>query len=174
MKREFLKNLGIEDNTIIDKILDEYHTSVNEKDVQIKQLTAEKETLSGQLTTLQETVKQFDGVDVQALKTQTETLKTEYENKINQMVTQSAIDKALGGNKFAELLSGKIDRTLLKIEDNKVTGLNEQIEKLKTDYAELFTEQSIKGFKPADSQSAAPSKVSKSFIKSLARVINTL
>lgn len=144
MKREFLKGLGIEDATTIDKILDEYHreagTSAN--------LQKEKETLETQVKTLQETIKKFDGVDVDKLRAEIDNVKAEYQAKREADLKQNAISQALAGAKYPELLASKIDVSKLKVESDKVTGIEEQVTALKTSYADFFNDQGVQGFKP--------------------------
>ena len=65
--------------------------------------------------------------------------KTEYEAAITNMKYDAAIEKALSNALHPDLMSGKIDRTKLKIkEDGTVEGLDDQVKGLKETYKDLF------------------------------------
>ena len=123
MRREFLKNLGIEDKDLIDKILDEnsadigrakgdldnYKTQVSDLKTQL----SEKDT---EITTLKEKADKVDG--------------------LNQQITQLTADKTQLTN---ELNTKDIDK--ISYTDGALTGLNEQLETLQKgeDTSFLFT-----------------------------------
>ena len=78
--------------------------------------------------------------------------KADYEAKVRNLTLDSAIEKALNNAnaKHGDLLSSKIDREKLVIDnDGKVTGLDEQIKGLKDNYKDLF-EEKITGIPPAN------------------------
>ena len=63
----------------------------------------------------------------------------EYKEKIADMKLDSEIEKALSGALHPELMSGKIDKSKLKInDDDTITGLDEQIKSLKESYKDMF------------------------------------
>lgn len=65
--------------------------------------------------------------------------KEEYEIAIANMKYDTAIEKALANAIHPDLLSGKIDRTKLKLsDDGSVTGLDEQVKVLKEIYKDQF------------------------------------
>ena len=61
MKRDFLKDLGIADDAVINKILDENSADVGK-------MIKERDGLKAQLTDVQTKLAAFDGVDVNAMK----------------------------------------------------------------------------------------------------------
>ncbi len=63
----------------------------------------------------------------------------EYKEKIADMKLDSEIEKALSGALHPELMSGKIDKSKLKInDDDTISGLDEQIKGLKETYRDMF------------------------------------
>lgn len=77
----------------------------------------------------------------------------EYKDKIADMKLDSAIEKALSGALHPELMSGKIDKSKLKVnKDGTITGLDEQIKSLKETYKDMFKPDK-KGQSPANPES---------------------
>ena len=74
----------------------------------------------------------------------------EYEERITNMKIDEAINSKFADSKYSDLLMGKIDRTKLAIgEDGKISGLDEQYDAIKEQYADLFSNKSIiKGVEP--------------------------
>lgn len=138
MKRDFLKNLGIEDKDIIDKILDEnsadigrakgeletYKTKVTELEGQIKTKDGEITTLKGQVadtTTLNDKIKQL------------ETDKTNLTNELNTKVTEIQKSHAIEGGirdakgKNVKAIMALLDMTKITYENGELGGLTEQL-----------------------------------------------
>lgn len=153
MKRDFLKNLGIEDKDIIDKILDEnsadigrakgeletYKTKVTELEGQIKTKDGEITTLKGQVsdtTTLNEKIQQL------------ETDKTNLTNDLNTKVTEIQKSHAIEGGirdakgKNVKAIMALLDMTKITYENGELGGLTEQLTTLASaeDSSMLFGE----------------------------------
>ena len=115
---------------------DEYNTVVDAKE----QLTKDVKARDKQLEDLKK-----DG-SVEDLKNQLEAAqeankkaKKEHDAEIANMKFDTAIEKALANAIHPDLLSGKIDRTKLKLSnDGSVTGLDEQVKVLKEIYKDQF------------------------------------
>lgn len=108
---------------------------------------------------LQQTVKQHE----EALETQ----KSDFEKKMNDLVINGAIEKALLGSKakHSDLLTGKIDREKLIIGDGgKVIGIDEQISGLKESYKDLFEPQ-LTGKTPENTGNPAGAVTKEQFAK---------
>lgn len=141
MERKFLEDLKIE-KEVIDKIMAE-----NGKDIEAqKALTAAE---AGKLTTanntiksLQETVKKFDGVDVGKLKKDVGDWETKYNTDIGKLKLETALDMALVSNKAKSTKAVKALLNLeeIKLDGDKLIGLDSQLEKLKTESDYLFEE----------------------------------
>lgn len=101
---------------------------ISERDKQLKDLGAkvkDNDELSKQIADLQEANKKT---------------KAEYDAKIKDMTIDSAIKAKLAETKYADLLSGKFDRTKIAVnEDGTVTGIDEQLIGIKEAYKDLFT-----------------------------------
>lgn len=134
MKREFLKGLDLE-QTAVDAIIDEYGSSVERLKDQISNLTRERNEA-------RESLKQFDGVDIEALKNEADNIKVEYEGKIKDMKISGAIEKALSGAKakHTDLLVSKFNKEKIEIDkDGNIKGIEEQLNEIKGTYKDLFT-----------------------------------
>ena len=93
MKREFLKNLGIEDKDIIDKILNENSADIgrakgdtDELNSQITQLKTQLSDKTNEFNTLKESTKDYETLKGQI--TQLETDKTNLTNELNTKVSE--------------------------------------------------------------------------------------
>lgn len=139
MKREFLKELGLADEAI-DKIMTE-----NGKDIEAhKAAAAAKEadlsTANQTIKDLQEAVKKFDGVDVAGLNRQIADLQQKYDADLSAAKLGGALEAALLG---AKAKNTKAVRALLnmdevKLDGDKLLGLDTQLENLKTEAGYLF------------------------------------
>src|SRR5690625_4961117 len=114
MKREFLKELGLEDEAI-DKIMAEHGKTVNEtkekaeKADELKtQLEDYKQQIADRDTQLEE-LKKVDAEGLQAkideLQQQNETTKTAYEQKLQQQAFDHALDSSLSAAKARNIKS---------------------------------------------------------------------
>ena len=105
------------------------------------------EDTEGELTTakntikeLQDTVKKFDGVDVEALKTRASELENKYNSDLAAVKLDSAIDFALVREKARnpKLVKAALDTSIIKLDGDKLVGLSEQIAALKENEGYLF------------------------------------
>lgn len=157
---------------------------VNEKNKQLENDVKERDT---QITNL----KKFEG-DNATLKTKIEELETANKQKdeenakaIKELKIDNAINYALDGKVekgYADLVLGLINKAdIILKDDGTVAGLDEQIEKIKTDKPKLFKEVgngeedggehnkgwSFKGDDPNDSQKQTKKSISENFVNSL-------
>lgn len=133
MNRTFLKGLGLEQE-VIDSIMAEYGRNVESLNSQITDLKEQNKTAT-------ESLKAFEGINVEELKNNAETIKNDYENRIKNMTFDNAIEKLLtkSNAKHPSLLSGKFDKSKLTIEkDGTIKGLDEQLASIKESYSDLF------------------------------------
>lgn len=143
MKREFLKKLGIEDNSIIDAILDENGSDLERERSKFGDYTTIKEELSE----AKKKLKGFEGVDVaeltkerDGLKEQIETLKGDNAKALYDIKLEHAISTELtkAGARNSKAVKALLNMEGVKLEDDKLVGLSEQLEQLKTDSGYLF------------------------------------
>lgn len=152
MKREFLKELGLEDEAI-DKIMAEHGKTVNEtkekaeKADELKnQLEDYKQQISERDTQLEE-LKKVDAEGLQAkideLQQQNETTKTEYEEKLQQQAFEHKLDSSLSGAKVKNTKAVKalLDMDTIKLDGDTLKGLDDQLNSLKESDAYLFEEE---------------------------------
>lgn len=77
---------------------------------------------------------------IKELQTANENTKAEYETKLKEAKVDSAIQAKLTDTKYADLLTGKFDRSKLSVsEDGTVLGIDEQLATIKETYKDLFT-----------------------------------
>ena len=140
MKLEELTKLGIPEEAA-KKVL-----ALNEAEIsaEAKKLTdkdAELTMAADKIKELTETVKKFDGVDVEKLKTDLAEMAKKYDTDTAALKLDNALSKALAGcgARDADIVGKLLDRSIIKLgEDGKLVGVSEQLERLKTDKAFLF------------------------------------
>ena len=145
MTRDFLKKLGIEDNEVIDKIIDENSSDIGKAKGDLERITQERDDLNNTLKDRDgqlETLKKSSG-DNEELKKQIEQLQADNQSiKLN-----AAVEKALIEAKARNLTAVK---ALLNLdnaeigEDGTVKGLNEQIKTIQKDNDYLFEAKETK------------------------------
>ena len=151
MTREFLKSLGITEKETIDEIMKEHGTSIEKtKATAEEKIKAEFEK---QISERDKQLEELKKVDVTAYEQkikeiQEENLKskTDFENQLKQTKIDLSIENALikAGAKNAQVFKSMVDTTKIIVDNDKIIGLDEQLEAIKKDYAWGFgTEQEI-------------------------------
>lgn len=146
MKREFLKELGLTDEQI-DKIMAEngkdiekYKALAETKEAELKQVKQQLEEANAQ-------IEKFKDMDIESIKAAAEDYKQKYEKakeeaqkEIEQIKFNYAIEKALTEAKARNVKAVKalLDLDNLKLTDDKILGLDEQLEKIKEENDFLF------------------------------------
>lgn len=153
MKRDFLKNLGIEDKDIIDKILDENSADIGrakgELDTYKEKVTKLEGDISAKDTTiadLQKKVGDTDALNQQI--TQLQTDKTNLTNELNTKVSQIQKDHAIEGKirdakgKNIKAIKALLDMDKITYENNELGGIDDQLTALASaeDSSMLFGE----------------------------------
>lgn len=154
MKRDFLKNLGIEDKDIIDKILDENSADIGRAKGELDTYKTKVTDLEGQITSKDNEIATLktqvgDTATLNQKITQLETDKTNLTNELNTKVTQIQKTHAIeNGVRDAKAKSIKaviahLDMDKITFENDQLTGLTEQLDALKAgeDTSFLFGEQ---------------------------------
>lgn len=160
MKSEFLKNLGITEQSVIDQIMAENGRDVEKVRVDLNTAKQQITDLQGQLTAktnevndLQKRVGDTDALNQQI--TQLQTDKTKLENDLNTKVHQIQKGHAIEGGirdakgKNVKAIRALLDEDKITYENGELSGLTEQLNTLKgaEDSAMLF----------GDNQTVAPS-----------------
>lgn len=140
MKLEELTKLGIpEDKAKQVVAMNEAEVSAEAKKLTDKE--AELTMAADKIKELTETVKKFDGVDVEKLKTDFAELSKKYDTDTAALKLDNALSKMLStcGARDADIVGKLLDRSIIKLgDDGKLVGVSEQLERLKTEKAFLF------------------------------------
>lgn len=166
MKTDFLKNLGITEQSIIDAIMAENGRDINavksnteSLETQINDLKTQLTDRDNQLATLKDSVKDNDKLTkkITELEEANTNSKAEYENKIASMQKMYAIENGVRDAKAKNVkaVMALLDMEKITFNDGKLDGLFKQIEDLTKgeDTSFLFGEQkppAPSGTKPND------------------------
>ena len=144
MKREDLKAKGLTDEQI-DYVMAENGKEITAEQNKTSEANKKLTTANDTIKKLQETVKKFDGVDVDALKTQITDLQTKYDTDLTKVKLDNALELALINNKAKNTKAVKalLDDSLIKLDGDKLLGLEEQLNNLKKEQSFLFDEEKI-------------------------------
>ncbi len=143
MKRDFLKNLGIEDKDIIDKILDENSADIGrakgELDTyksKVTDLENDIKTKDATIATLQTKADMVDGLNqkVSQLETDKTNLTTELNTKVTQIQKTHAIEGKIrdANGRNVKAIMALLDESKITFADGVLGGIDEQIDTLKT------------------------------------------
>ena len=141
MKSDFLKNLGIEDKDLIDKILDENSADIGRAKGELDTYKTQVENYKNQLTakdneitTLKEKADKVDGLNQQI--TQLTADKTQLTNDLNTKVAaiqkSHAIESGIRDSKAKNVkaVMALLDMDKISYADGNLSGLSEQLETL--------------------------------------------
>lgn len=166
MKSEFLKSLGIADQSIINQIMAENGKDIAREQGKASTLETKVAELTNDLADRDKTIaglKKLEGSDatiadlnkqIETLKADAATAKTKYDSDIKSVKLGYLADEYLRekGASSVKLARALIDLNKLDIgEDGKLTGLDEQLTALAEtdDYKRVFTSNGLSGITPA-------------------------
>lgn len=139
MKREFLDGLGLEKD-VIDKIMAE-----NGNDIEVAKSSKDDEikSLQSQVEDANKTIKSYKDMDIDSIKKSAddwEQKAKDYEKNLNSLKRNTLLEKAVSGFNTvdADVVIKLLDRESLKFTDEKIEGLEEQINSLKESKSYLF------------------------------------
>jgi hypothetical protein len=146
MERKILEDLGL-DKEKIDKIMAENGKDIEAEKAKATAETAKVTTANQTIKDLQETVKKFDGVDLEKLKTDVATWETKYNTDLTKLKLENALETALvtGKAKNTKAVKALLDVDKIKLDGDKLLGLDDQLTALKKDAAYLFDAEAPKG-----------------------------
>lgn len=139
MKLEDLTKLGIPEDAAKQVVaMNEAEVSAEAKKLTDKE--AELTMAADKIKELTETVKKFDGVDVDKMKSEIENWSKKYNEDTTALKLDNALSKMLStcGAKDADIVGKLIDRSIVKLDGGKLIGVSEQLDKLKSEKAFLF------------------------------------
>lgn len=142
MKRDFLRDLGIEDKDTIDKILDENSSDIGKAKGELKSYQDKVSELEGSLKEKETEISSLNTKvgDTDALKqtiAQLEVDKTTLTNDLNTKLSQLQTDHAIENRvrdanaKNAKAVIALLDRSKITYENNELKGIDEQLDALK-------------------------------------------
>ena len=153
MQRKFLEDLGLE-KEIVDKIMSENGSDIEKTKARLE---AERDNYKEQLETAQTTLKEFDGINVEEMKSKiaqlTEDIATkeaEHQAKIADMEFNSVLDSAISssGARNAKALKALLDLDTLKASKNQTEDIKTAIEAVKAENDYLFISEKQEPFRP--------------------------
>lgn len=152
---EKLKELGFdipaEKKEDFNKYFRENYKSKAEIDGLKENHVKELQTAKDAAKALQEQLKGFEGIDVKALQAAVKASEEKYNQDIAELRKNAAIDVALAGSgaKDAKLVKALLDSNAVKVDGENISGLSEQLEKIKKSHDYLFSAaQKPEGMKP--------------------------
>ena len=116
-------------------------------------LREQRDALKSQLKEANDQIESFKGMDIEGVKAKAEEYKQKYEaeqaaseQKLNALKFDYAIESALGAAKAKNVKAARalLNTEALKLTDDGVVGLNEQLEKIKEENAFLFEDSEPK------------------------------
>ncbi len=151
---EALKAQGVEITEAVEaEILKEF-TEKKDLDAvgaEVKDLKQQLEKRDLDIEELKKTKPEDLTETLKTLQHEYETAKTDYEEKIKNTKLEGELKVELmkAGPKDVDILTGLVDKSMLKMDkEGKISGLSEQLEKLKADKAFLFEDAAGKENKP--------------------------
>ena len=147
MKREDLEKLGLSKEQI-DAVMSENGKDIETQKAKTTAAETERDGLKTQLSEASKTVESFKGLDIEGIKkaaddyrAQAEKAQADAAAQIAQLRFGHALDQALTGAKVKDATSVKahLNTELLKLaDDGSISGLKEQLEKIKAEKDYLF------------------------------------
>lgn len=149
MKRDFLKDLGIEDKEIINKILDENSADIGRAKGETDDLKSQIKSLETQLSkkttefdnlkestkdynTLNEKINQLE-LEKSQLQTDKAQLTVDLQTKVSEIRKAHAIENTVRDSKAKNVkaVMALLDMEKIKYENNELSGISEQLDTLK-------------------------------------------
>lgn len=149
MRRDFLKELGIEDKETINKILDENSADIGRAKVEVDDLKSEVSKLKTQLAdkttefdNLKESTKDYSELgekinklelEKSQLATDKAQLQVDLDAKVSSILKNHAIENTVRDSKAKNIkaVMALLDMEKIKYENNTLSGVSEQLEALK-------------------------------------------
>lgn len=174
MNREFLKNLGLEDDAI-EKIMKEHGKTVNE----LKDKASNADNLQEQIDDYKQQLKERDEqlddlskqvkdneeltAEIERLKEENKIATEELQKKLEQQAFDFALERALNsaGAKNTKAVKALLDTETIKLDGETLLGLDDQLKALQESDSYLFGDDEpagLKGRKPHET-SKTPSPV---------------
>lgn len=141
MKKEELTALGMTEEQAA-KVLELHSSELAAEKQKLTDKEAELTMATEKITELTETVKKFDGVDVDKLRSDLDAANKKYAEDTAALKLDNALALALEGSGAMDkdIVRRLIDKSIIKTDtDGKLVGLAEQLDKLKAEKSFLFS-----------------------------------
>lgn len=152
MKTDELKDWGLTDEQS-EKVMAQYGKDVSKLQKENEKLTADRDKEKERADTAEETLKKFDGVDVETMQAELATwqqkakdAEKDYADKLAQRDFEDALKEEIGGYKFTseaakKAIMAEIREAGLKVKDGKILGLSDLLAQMKEKDASAFVDE---------------------------------
>lgn len=152
MKTDELKTWGLTDEQS-EKVMAQYGKDVSKLQKENEKLIADRDKEKERADTAEETLKKFDGVDLEGMKAEVDNWKTKAENAEKDYAAQiakrdfeDALKEEIGGYKFTseaakKAIMAEIREAGLKVKDGKILGLSDLLAQMKEKDASAFVDE---------------------------------
>lgn len=152
MKTDELKAWGLTDEQS-EKVMAQYGKDVSKLQKENEKLTADRDKEKERADTAEETLKNFDGVDVETMQAELATwqqkakdIEKDYTDKLAQRDFEDALKEEISGYKFTseaakEAIMARIRNAGLKVSDGKILGLSDLLAQIKEKDASAFVDE---------------------------------
>lgn len=152
MKTDELKAWGLTDEQS-EKVMAQYGKDVSKLQKENEKMTADRDKEKERADAAEETLKKFDGVDVETMRNEIETWKIKAENaekdyadKLAQRDFEDALKEEISGYKFTseaakKAIMAEIREAGLKVKDGKILGLSDLLAQMKEKDASAFVDE---------------------------------
>lgn len=152
MKTDELKAWGLTDEQS-EKVMAQYGKDVSKLQKENEKITADRDKEKERADTAEETLKKFDGVDVETMQAELATwqqkakdAEKDYADKLAQRDFEDALKEEIVGYKFTseaakKAIMAEIREAGLKVKDGKILGLSDLISQMKEKDASAFVDE---------------------------------
>lgn len=152
MKTDELKAWGLTDEQS-EKVMAQYGKDVSKLQKENEKLTADRDKEKERADTAEETLKKFDGVDVETMQAElaawqqkAKDIEKDYTDKLAQRDFEDALKEEISGYKFTseaakEAIMARIRNAGLKVSDGKILGLSDLLAQMKEKDASAFVDE---------------------------------
>lgn len=152
MKTDELKAWGLTDEQS-EKVMAQYGKDVSKLQKENEKLTADRDKEKERADTAEETLKKFDGVDVETMQAElaawqqkAKDAEKDYADKLAQRDFEDALKEEISGYKFTseaakKAIMAEIREAGLKVKDGKILGLSDLLAQMKEKDASAFVDE---------------------------------
>lgn len=152
MTLENLKELGLNEDQV-KAVMEQYGKDVTKLQNENKKLTTDRDNWKKKAETAEDTLKKFDGIDLEQMKKEVEDWKQkaqdaekDYQQKIYDRDFNDALTAAFGEIKFTsesakKAVMAEVKEAGLKLNEGKILGLSDLIEQIRERDASAFVDE---------------------------------